>query len=540
MQFLKKLRVRGALAARSSYGARGWVAHGYVDGFLDTRMPSGDAIIWSDCISCGAWAALALWEDFCYTGNLTTLRDELLPSFRGIAEFFTDHLTTLPGHGDTLFTGPSHSPETSYFVGKSGHTVAFSPAIDLAVLRQVANAYFLGATLLGAAADVSVATAFMELVQRTSSAGLPTVDGQNYILEFPQPFPAARRNVSVNEDQDRGHRHFSSMLWLYPGQFLPSNPVVSGSEVDLHSAALHTVEEKIKHGGGHTGWSAAWEACLWARLGDGARAGAALDKLLARFTSPKFFGLHPPLVSFASLSVCLTCYTDEQGCANLPCQGSGIREDTRGLADEKESLLQLDANTGFLAAVVEMCVQSHVAGYISVLPALPPSWVASGGFVKGLKARGAVQVSVGWTHVASRPAELLVDRLVLVVERPHAWFAPSTLGDAGEHAPIPAALHVGGAVVSSRGINRGGLEESNPGYFRWSAGVLGQKSSEITLIYPLHSPESALVLQTTSAKCGTVVSSQHDTARSAMSVTVSVVSFPCHLQFCGSEMCAAF
>ena len=107
------------------YRSRGWMTHGYVDGFLDTRLPSGDELIWSDCISCGAWAALALWEDYCFTGNMTTLITELLPSFHGIAEFFMDHMTTLPGQGAQLFTGPSHSPENSYISDNKIHYLAF-------------------------------------------------------------------------------------------------------------------------------------------------------------------------------------------------------------------------------------------------------------------------------------------------------------------------------------------------------------------------------------------------------------------------------
>lgn len=574
VQFLRKLRLRGEHAARSSYGARGWVAHGYVDGFLDTRMPSGESIIWSDCISCGAWAALALWEDFCYTGNLTLLQHELLPSFRGIAEFFTDHMTTLPGHGDTLFTGPSHSPETSYFVNKTGHTVAFSPAIDLAVLRQVANAYYLGATLLGASvtAHVVLATAFIDLVKRTTSGGLPTVDGeQGFVLEFPQPFPAARRNVAVSESEDPGHRHFSSLLWLYPGHFLPSNPVsqvldpasttADTATVDFLSAAQHTLVEKISHGGGHTGWSAAWEACLWARLGDGARAGTALDKLLDRFTSAKFFGLHPPLRP-SSTKDCRTCFEIRPRNCNSPqCGLFGRGQGTRGLKEEDDSLLQLDANSGFLAAVVEMCVQSHVPGYISLLPAIPPSWVSSGGYVRGLKARGRVQVSIGWqpdrnsasvsSSSSSGPAHLLLDRLLVVVEKPHPWYAPSVVNSADLYARFPASLRAGGSggardLSSSdpvgNGQVRGGLEESSPGYFRWTAGALASasaQSSEITLIYPLHSSASALVLQPphpVQDNCGSVLSSFHDSKRAAMSVTISVHSFPCRLRFCAGNV----
>jgi hypothetical protein len=41
-----------------------WVAHGYVDINIDAN-PHGD-LQWSLCPTCGAWAALQLWDNFLY------------------------------------------------------------------------------------------------------------------------------------------------------------------------------------------------------------------------------------------------------------------------------------------------------------------------------------------------------------------------------------------------------------------------------------------------------------------------------------------
>jgi len=134
--FIRKLARAGRSAADEMYGCPGWVAHGYSDGYLKTGLLG--AYIWALCVTCGAWLALSVWDHLTYDMNISVLQRDLLPVFRGIAEFFLSYFWKAPD--GVLHTGPTTSPETSYRVrGKPEreYQLAMSPAFDLSVLRQV-------------------------------------------------------------------------------------------------------------------------------------------------------------------------------------------------------------------------------------------------------------------------------------------------------------------------------------------------------------------------------------------------------------------
>ncbi len=74
---------------------------------------------------------------------------------------------------------------------------------------------------------------------------------------------------------------------------------------------------------------------------------------------------------------------------------------------------QIDGNLGYVAAVGELLLQSHVPGHLLLLPALPVA-LAEHGQARGLRGRGDVEVWMSWVASAATAA-------VVRFLSPHPW-----------------------------------------------------------------------------------------------------------------------
>lgn len=328
--------------AKKLYGCRG-IYMGIQTDVWGRVTP--EAYGWAVWIGAAPWLGQHLFRHWRCTRDRDFLRDRCYPYLKETAAFYEDYLVR---HGEQLWIMPSQSPENRFAgTGDFPVSIGVNSAMDIELANDTLNAAIECAEELDT--DGELVEKWREMLRRLVKL---SIDRSGRLNEWD----------CEREEVKPGHRHVSHLYGLYPSeQFLPGSV--------LWNAAEKSLDTRMSCGGGHTGWSRSWTACLMARLGRSEEVWEHLCRLIGDFATDSLLDLHPPRI------------------------------------------FQIDGNMGGTAAICEMLLQSRKEE-LRLLPALPKAWPK--GSVRNFRAQDGLSVSFDWENGKLTACTLTADHPVAI------------------------------------------------------------------------------------------------------------------------------
>ena len=257
------------------------------------------------------WMAAQCYDHYLFTRDRKYLKEVCWPLMKGAAEFIiSTHLKERPDGTIVVKDGwsPEHGPRED------------GVAHDQQIMRELFR------SILAAAKELKIDDAFVKEVARIEPKLLKDKIGSWGQLQ------------EWETDRDKKgdqHRHTSHLYAVYPGSTISPK-----ATPELAEAAKVALAGRTLTGDSRRSWTWPWRAALWARLGEGDKAGEMLDSLLRYNTLDNMLATHPPF--------------------------------------------QIDGNLGMVGAVCEMLLEK----------AIPSTWPH--GSVKGLRTRDGGTKDFSW------------------------------------------------------------------------------------------------------------------------------------------------
>ncbi len=327
IKYIERFVPHAKKAAYDLYGCRGiWLPHS-TDAW---GRSTPEAYGWAVWVGAAPWIAQHFWNHYEYSGDMDFLKNRAYPFFKETALFIEDYL--VKDETGTYQIMPSQSPENRFAgTGFWPVSIGISAAMDVQLVYDALGYAIKSAEISGIDEEAR------EKWKRIKNTLPPfKIGSDGRLLEWDEE----------RDEAEPGHRHLSHLYGLFPSDIF--NPIDRPAQ---YEAAIKSLLYRLSQGGGHTGWSRAWTACLFARIGQGDQLWNHLYCLLTDFATVSLLDLHPPRI------------------------------------------FQIDGNLGAVEAVIQAFVQCW-GGKVHLLRALPPAWPS--GSVKGIKTKGGHTLSLSW------------------------------------------------------------------------------------------------------------------------------------------------